>query len=113
MCGESRTVMRVVFSRSGDFLPRSLTEGVTAAAWNVAFRDVGSAEYQSAMSHCTIRRAAEFKIRMWKERMADENGAVVDGNWQRGFVFDWIRSWSQIFATPGNDLCERDESAAG
>ena len=55
----------------------------------------------------------EFGIRIWKESMADENGALVDGDWERGFVFVRDRAWDANCAIAEDDRGRRDESAAG
>lgn len=45
-------------------------------------------EYQSGRRRCTIRRGSGVSGRICWERMANENGAMVDVDWERDFVFD-------------------------
>ena len=44
-----------------------------------------------------------FGIRIYEERMTDENGAVVDVDRERDFVSDGDWAWSEIRPTTGND----------
>ena len=57
--------------------------------------------------------AAESKKWIRRERMTDENGAVVDGDWERDFVFDGDRAWDANCAIADNDCGERNEGAPG
>ena len=55
----------------------------------------------------------EFGIRVSKERMTDENGEVVDGDWERDSVFDGDRAWDANCAIAEDDRGQRNESATG
>ena len=55
----------------------------------------------------------DFGIRIWKERITDENGAVADGDRERDFVFDGDRAWDANRATAENDGGQWNESATG
>lgn len=48
-----------------------------------------------------------------RERVTDENGAMVDGHWERNFVFDGDWAWDANRAIAEDDLGQRNESAAG
>ncbi len=45
--------------------------------------------------------------------MTDENGAVVDGDWERDFVFDGDRAWHANWTIADDDCGERNEGADG
>jgi hypothetical protein len=45
--------------------------------------------------------------------MTDENGAVVDGDWECNFVFDGDRAWDANRAIAEDDCGQRNESATG
>ena len=52
-------------------------------------------------------------MRIRKGRVTDENGALVDRDRERAFVFDGDRAWDANCAIAKDDRGRRDESAAG
>lgn len=79
--------------------------------WDLQFATAGGIPLQDGALYNPARGGVQRLI--WKGRMADENGAVVDGDWERDFVFNWDWAWDANRAIAEDDCGQRDESAAG